>query len=89
VGTGRQEVGESSARPRLEGRQAVVTAAGQGIGRAIALRLADEGAQVLALDVNAPMLDARCSTVLSKTGADPFSSMSNPSSSPHVSCCHR
>jgi len=35
---------------RLAGRTAVVTAAARGIGRAIALRLADEGASVLALD---------------------------------------
>lgn len=41
---------------RLMGRRAVVTAAGQGIGRAIALRLADEGADVLALDVDAAAL---------------------------------
>ncbi len=37
---------------RLEGKRALVTAAGQGIGRASALRLAAEGAQVVATDVN-------------------------------------
>lgn len=37
---------------RLQGKRAVVTAAGQGIGRASALRLADEGATVFATDVN-------------------------------------
>ncbi|MCC5972721.1 MAG: SDR family oxidoreductase [Rubellimicrobium sp.] len=37
---------------RLEGKRALVTAAGQGIGRASALRLASEGAQVVATDVN-------------------------------------
>ncbi|MEO8136314.1 MAG: SDR family oxidoreductase [Betaproteobacteria bacterium] len=37
---------------RLTGKFAVVTAAAQGIGRATAVRLADEGASVLALDIN-------------------------------------
>lgn len=41
---------------RLAGRPAVVTAAGSGIGRAIALRLHEEGAQVLAVDINADAL---------------------------------
>ena len=38
---------------RLEGRHAIVTAAAQGIGRAIALRFAAEGARVTALDLDA------------------------------------
>ncbi|NUB46228.1 SDR family oxidoreductase [Fertoebacter nigrum] len=37
---------------RLTGKTALVTAAGQGIGRASALAMAAEGAQVLATDVN-------------------------------------
>lgn len=37
---------------RFVGRAAVVTGAASGIGRAVTLRLAAEGAQVLALDVN-------------------------------------
>jgi 2-keto-3-deoxy-L-fuconate dehydrogenase len=43
---------------RLEGKTALITAAGQGIGRASALALAAEGAQVLATDVNAKLLES-------------------------------
>ncbi len=37
---------------RLAGKKAIVTAAGQGIGRASALALANEGAKVIATDIN-------------------------------------
>jgi len=37
---------------RLEGKTALVTAAGQGIGRASAVRMAAEGARVVATDIN-------------------------------------
>ncbi len=43
---------------RLKGKTALVTAAGQGIGRASALALAAEGAQVTATDVNAKLLES-------------------------------
>jgi 2-keto-3-deoxy-L-fuconate dehydrogenase len=43
---------------RLKGKTALVTAAGQGIGRASALALAAEGAQVWATDINASLLDS-------------------------------
>ena len=42
---------------RLEGKTALVTAAGQGIGRAIAQRLLVEGAQVIATDVHVSLLE--------------------------------
>ena len=43
---------------RLEGKTALVTAAGHGIGRATVLALAAEGATVWATDVNAGLLEA-------------------------------
>ena len=43
---------------RLSGKTALVTAAGQGIGRASALAMAREGAQVLATDVRPEALSA-------------------------------
>jgi 2-keto-3-deoxy-L-fuconate dehydrogenase len=43
---------------RLKGKTALVTAAGQGIGRASALAMAAEGAQVWATDVNPTLLDS-------------------------------
>jgi 2-keto-3-deoxy-L-fuconate dehydrogenase len=43
---------------RLKGKTALVTAAGQGIGRASALALAAEGAQVWATDINPKLLDS-------------------------------
>src|SRR5207245_7371736 len=51
---------------RLAGKRALVTAAGQGIGRAAALAFAAEGASVLATDIAqdklAPLADALIAT---------------------------
>lgn len=43
---------------RLKGKTALVTAAGQGIGRASVMAMAAEGAQVLATDVNEALLES-------------------------------
>ncbi len=43
---------------RLQGKKVLVTAAGQGIGRACVLAMAAEGAEVLATDVNGKLLES-------------------------------
>jgi 2-keto-3-deoxy-L-fuconate dehydrogenase len=43
---------------RLAGKTAFLTAAGQGIGRAVALAFVREGARVIATDINAAALDS-------------------------------
>lgn len=53
---------------RLKGKTALLTAAGQGIGRAVALAFAREGANVIATDINAELLadladECGCATV--------------------------
>lgn len=45
------------AYPRLPGQVAIVTGAGQGLGEALAVRLAEEGCQVVVADINRKRAD--------------------------------
>jgi 3-oxoacyl-[acyl-carrier protein] reductase len=54
---------------RFAGKVAVVTGAGQGIGAAIALRLADEGADVAVLDITAERARTTVDMITNKGGA--------------------
>ena len=68
---------------RLTGKNALVTAAGQGIGQAIALAFAAEGAEVLATDINIETLneiegtDGITTQVLDVMDADAISVVAN------------
>jgi NAD(P)-dependent dehydrogenase (short-subunit alcohol dehydrogenase family) len=54
---------------RFDGRTAIVTGAGHGIGKAIALRLAQEGAQVVAVDINKANMAETAETIRKAGGA--------------------
>ncbi|MCS5722850.1 glucose 1-dehydrogenase [Herbiconiux sp. CPCC 203407] len=53
---------------KLEGRKAVVTGAGSGMGRAIAVRFAAEGAAVAALDLDHAAAEATARTIVEAGG---------------------
>ena len=81
---------------RLEGKTAVVTGAGRGIGRSIALLLAEEGASIVANDLgcdedgsgssNAPA-DNVVAEIKASGGNDPLPSSSHPRSFDSDSPC--
>src|SRR5437870_1821745 len=53
---------------RLQGKVAVITGAGSGIGRAMATRFAAEGASIVAADWNGQRLDEVVSTIKTSGG---------------------
>src|SRR5258707_14664708 len=53
---------------RLQNKVALVTGAGDGIGRGIALAFADEGAKVGVLDINAAMCQQTVDMICEKGG---------------------
>jgi sorbitol-6-phosphate 2-dehydrogenase len=56
------------ANRRFEGRVAVVTGAGQGLGEALARRMADEGCNVLLADINGDKATAAAEKIAHETG---------------------
>ncbi|MBF9032635.1 SDR family oxidoreductase [Rhodobacterales bacterium HKCCE2091] len=74
---------------RLKGKRAVTTAAGAGIGQAVALAFAAEGAEVIATDINAdalgPVAEAGCRTAqLDVTDADAVSAFAADAGAPDI-----
>ncbi len=57
---------------KLEGKTAVVTGASSGIGRAIALELADEGVRLCVTGRRSEQLEALCEEVVAKGAARPI-----------------
>ncbi len=70
-------MGESCGCRLLEGRSALVTGSAQGLGEAIAERLAREGCRVALADVNAEKVQATAERIAAATGARTLSAAVN------------
>lgn len=68
---------------RLEGKVAVITGAGSGIGRAAAIRFAKEGAGVVAADINLAAAQETCALV-ERAGGKAVAAKADVSKSPDV-----
>jgi NAD(P)-dependent dehydrogenase (short-subunit alcohol dehydrogenase family) len=68
---------------RIEGKVCIVTGAGSGIGRASAIRLAEEGGRVLCADVNHPSALGTVA-IINASGADAIARLVDVSSSDAV-----
>src|SRR4051794_8554916 len=63
---------EARSAGRMDGRIAVITGAGTGIGRATSVRLAEEGADVIVTSRTASNVDETCADVEAATGRRPL-----------------
>ena len=63
---------EARAAGRMDGRIAVVTGAGTGIGRAACIRLAEEGAEIVVTSRTASNVEETCADVEAATGRRPL-----------------
>ena len=68
---------------RITGKACVVTGAGSGIGRATAIRLAEEGGSVLAVDISAVML-AETVSEIERAGGEAVAQLADVSDSAQV-----
>src|SRR5205814_1448312 len=67
-GGGEQGGREEMSSRRLEGKRAIITGAGMGMGRAAAIRFAQEGAKVGLIDVHEGALRETAETITSAGG---------------------